>query len=81
MSLPNRRKVADDIDIQPFEKLGITNTRALEDLWGSKSTAAEDNALASTDLVAKKMMSSPNMAQLQNAHDGFVKFTLVRTVT
>ena len=41
--LTNSWKVANNLDVQLLEELGITDTRALEDLRSTKCTGAQNN--------------------------------------
>ena len=47
---PDSWEVADDFDVELFQELRVTDTRALKDLRCSESTTAEDNVLPRSDL-------------------------------
>ena len=49
-NIPDAWQVADDFDVELFQELRVTDTRALKDLRCSESTTAEDNVLPRSDL-------------------------------
>ena len=47
--VPNAWKVADDGDVELTKEIGITDTRALQDLRGTESSGAQDDHLTGLD--------------------------------
>jgi hypothetical protein len=53
--LPNTRKVANNLDIQLTQQLGVTDTRTLQDLRSTEGSTAENDELASSDDSLKQL--------------------------